>query len=192
MFTLVRGHRQDDGFRVLERIVVHIDILDCLAHAGNHGCKVLDVAHLLHLLDLLVEVPEGEFVLRELLAELARLLLVELLLGFFHEGNHIAHSQDTVCNAFRMEDVQSLHLFSRGNELDGFSNDGLDGKGSTAAGIAVHLGEHNPVEVQPLVEDAGSFHCILAGHCVNCQQDLCGCNSIFDAEQFIHEFLINM
>ena len=152
MLALVGGHGEDDRLDALEGVVGDVDVLDGLADSRDHRGEVLDVAHLLDLLDLLVEVPEGEFVLGELLLELAGLLLVELLLRLLHEGDDIAHAEDAVGDAVRVEDVERLHLFAGGDELDGLADDGLDGKGRTAAGVAVHLGEDHAVEVEPLVK----------------------------------------
>lgn len=36
MLALVWGHGEDDGLDALERVVVHVDILEGLAHARNH------------------------------------------------------------------------------------------------------------------------------------------------------------
>ena len=66
MGSLAGSHAEDNGFDVLEGIIVDVHILDGFAHTRNHACQVLEVAHLLDLLNLLVEVVEVELVLLDL------------------------------------------------------------------------------------------------------------------------------
>ncbi len=126
MLPLLRGHRHDDGLDALERIIVDVHVLDGLAHARYHGSQVLDVAHLLDLLDLVVEVHESELVLGKLLLQLAGLLLIILLLGLLHEGYHIAHAEDSVGDTVRVEDIEGLRLLARAHELDRLADHSLD------------------------------------------------------------------
>ena len=58
MLTLLWSHGHDDGLDALERAVVDIHIFDGLAHTRNHGREVLDVNHLLNLLDLIIEIHQ--------------------------------------------------------------------------------------------------------------------------------------
>ena len=172
-------------------VIVDVHVLEGLAHAGDHPRQVLDVAHLLDLLDLLVEVPEGVLVPGHLLAELAGLLLVELLLRLLHEGNDIAHAQDPVRDAGGMEHVQRLHLLAGGDELDGLADDSLDGQGRAAAGVAVHLGEDDAVEVQAVVEGLRRLHGVLAGHRVHDEQRLRGLDGLVQGGNLVHQLLVH-
>ena len=81
----VMGHGLDDGLGGLECIVRDVHILEGLVHPREHAHDVLHVAHLLDLLELVVEIVECELVLGDLLFERPGLLLVELLLGLLHE-----------------------------------------------------------------------------------------------------------
>ena len=96
MLPFIRSHGEDDGLYALEGVVVHVHILESLAHSRNHGCEVLDVTHLLDLLDLVIEIPKGELVLGQLLLELSCLLFVELLLSLLHERNDVTQAENTV------------------------------------------------------------------------------------------------
>ena len=143
-----------------------------MAHTGYHGCEVLDVAHLLDLLYLLVEVPEVELVLGQFLSQLAGLLLVVLFLGLLDQGDHVAHAEYTVGDTVGMEDIEGLHLLAGADELDRLVDHGLDREGSTAAGITVHLCEHHSVEVETVVEGLGGLHGVLTGHGVDHEEGL--------------------
>ncbi len=48
-----------------------------------------------------------------------------------------------------MERLDHVELFACADELDGLAGHGLDGQRGAAAGIAVELGEHHAVNVQP-------------------------------------------
>ena len=191
MLPFIGGHGEDDGLGALEGVIRDIHILEGLSHARQHAGQVLDIAHLLHLLDLLVEVPEGELVFGQFLLELAGLFLVKLLLGLFYQGNHVSHAQDTVCNALRVEHIQGLQLFSGAHELDGLAHHGLDGKGRTAAGVAVHLGKHHAVKVQPLVEGLGRLHGILARHGIHHKERLRGLDGPVQGRYLVHQLLVH-
>ena len=191
MLALVGGHGEDDGLGALEGVVGDVHILDGLAHAGNHGGEVLDVAHLLHLLDLVVEIPQGELVLGQLFLELAGLFLIKLLLGLFYQGDHVSHAQDAVCDALGVEHIQRFQLFAGGNELDGFSHYGLDGKGGTATGVTVHLGEDHAVKVQAVVEGLGGLNGILAGHGVNDEEGFRGLDGLVQGRYLVHQLLVH-
>ena len=191
MFPLVWGHRKYHGLHALESVVINIHVLDGLAHARYHRSQILDVAHLLDLLDLIVEIHQGEIVLGKFLLEFPGLSLVKLLLGFLDEADHVSHTEYTVGDTCRMEDIQRLHLLSGGHELDRLAHDGLDGKGRTASGVTVHLGQHDAVEIQPVVESLGRLHSILTGHRIDHEQGLGRLNGLVQGGNFIHKFLIH-
>ena len=78
--SLLGRHRVDDSFDALEGIILDIDILECLPDTRDHRSKILDVTHLLDLLDLGEEVIEVKLILSDTLLEaLSFALIVELL-----------------------------------------------------------------------------------------------------------------
>jgi hypothetical protein len=56
-----------------------------------------------------------------------------------------------------MEDFQGIQFFSHADKFDRFLCDRLDRKGCASSGIAIHFGEDDPVDSQPLVEVLGDF-----------------------------------
>ena len=78
--SLLRRHRVDDSFDALEGIVLDVNILQSLPDTRDHRSKILDVTHLLDLLDLGEEVIEVKLILSDTLLEaLGFALIVELL-----------------------------------------------------------------------------------------------------------------
>ena len=78
--SLLGRHRVDDSFDALEGIVLDIDILERLPDTRDHRSEILDVTHLLDLLDLGEEVIEVKLILSDTLLEaLSFALIVELL-----------------------------------------------------------------------------------------------------------------
>ena len=68
-------------------LLVHVRARERLGvHAGDHAGDVLQGAHALELLQLVVVVGERELVLLQALGQLRGLLLVEVLLGLFDEA----------------------------------------------------------------------------------------------------------
>ena len=91
-----------------------------------------------------------------------------------------------------MEGLDLVELLAGADELDRLAGDGLDRQGRAASGVAVELGEHHAVDVQPLVEGAGRVHRVLAGHGVHHQQDLVRLDLGLDGLQLVHEGLIHV
>ena len=191
MLALGGGHRRDDRLGLLEHIVRNVHVLEHLAHAGEHRSEVLEVAHLLDLLNLRDEVVEVELVFDQFLFELAGLLLVELLLCAFHERHHVAHAQDSVGHALGVEHLQGVHLLAARNELEGLVDHRTDRNGRTAAGVAVELGEDHAVEVQPFVELPGGVHCVLTRHGVDDEQRLRRFHGGLDGRDLLHHRLVH-
>ena len=90
-----------------------------------------------------------------------------------------------------MEHVQRLHLLAGGDELDGLADDGLDGQGRTAAGVAVHLGEDDAVEVQAVVEGLGGLHGVLTGHRIHDEERLRRMDGFVQGGDLVHQLLVH-
>ena len=91
-----------------------------------------------------------------------------------------------------MKFFQTVELFADADELDRFARNGLDGQGSTAAGIAIELGHDDTVDAESFIEGRCSRNGILTGHGVDDEQDFMGMDFILDIDEFIHECFINM
>ena len=127
----------------------------------------------------------------EFLLEFAGLLFVILLLGFLDEGNDVSHTEDTVRDARRVEHIQGFHLLARRYELDGLADDSLDGERGTASGVAVHLGQDDSVEIQPVVESLGCLDGILSGHGVHDEQCLGRMHGLMQGGNLVHQLLVD-
>ena len=123
--------------KTVDKIKIDVDVFQGFAYTRNHRCQLLDVTHLLDLLDLGVEVAEVELVLANLLLQSSCLLFVVLFLGTFHEADDVTHSEDAVCHASGVEGVDGFHLLACSDELDGLVHNRTNGEGSTTAGVAV-------------------------------------------------------
>ena len=113
-------------------------------------------------------------------------------MGFFDEGEHVAHAQNPGGHPVGVERLDHIQLFTGAHELDGLAGGGPDGKRRTAPGVAVQLGEYHAVDAQRLVKCGGGVDGVLAGHGVHHQQNLIGMNSGFHAFELVHEGLIHM
>ena len=96
VLALLRGHRLDNGFDTLEGVVVDVNVLESLAHTGNHRGEFLEVAHFLDLLNLAEELVEVELVFLDFALQFLGFLLVVLGLCALHEADNVAHAEDAV------------------------------------------------------------------------------------------------
>ena len=107
------------------------------------------------LLELLQEVLEGEAALHHpRAADLATTSWSIGPLGLLDQAEHVAHAEDAVGHAVGVEEVEVGEPLAGGGEDDRPADHLLDREGGAAAGVAVELGEDDPVERQRLVEGA--------------------------------------
>ena len=90
-----------------------------------------------------------------------------------------------------MEDIQRLEFLAGGDVLDRLSCHRLDGKGRTSPGVAVHLGQDHPVEIQPVVECLGSLDGVLSGHRIYYEEGLGRLDCGVHGRNLVHQFLVN-
>ena len=69
-----------------------------------------------------------------------------------------------------MEGLQARKLFADAGKLDGLARDRTHRERSTAARVAVELGEHDPGEWQRVAERLGHVHSVLPLHGVDDEQ----------------------
>ena len=89
-----------------------------------------------------------------------------------------------------MEDIQGFQFLSGRHKFDRFADDRLDRQGGTAAGVTVHLGQDNPVEVQAVIERLGGLDGILAGHGIHDEKRLRWLDSLMQGRNLVHQFLV--
>ena len=124
--------------------------------------------------------------------DIHRLLLVDLLLGFFNERKDVAHAEDAGDDPLRIEDFQLIVLFADTHELDGLAGDVMNGKRRAAAGVAVKLRQDHAGRTQALVEFLGAAHGVLADHGIGNQQDFTGPQLGAQFTDFVHQFLVDV
>src|SRR5436305_1642197 len=134
---LLRGHRQDDRLDPVELALVDLDAAELLADAGDHPQQRLQRAEPADLLELIEEVVEPELLLADLALDLLGLILVELLLGLLDQGHDVAHPEDALRHAVRVEALELVELLARRRVDDGLAGDGLDAQSGAAARVAV-------------------------------------------------------
>ena len=191
MTAFLRRHRQYDGFDTLEGVIVDVDVFQRLADAGNHRGKILDVTHLLDLLDLGVEVVEVELVLTDFLLQPAGFLLVVLLLSALHEADDVAHTEDTVGHTRGVEGVYGFHLLARAYKLYRLVDNGANRQGSTAARVAVELSEDNAGVVEAVVELLGRVDGVLTRHGIDHKERLIRVDSCLNGCYLLHQLLVD-
>ena len=93
--------------------------------------------HSLNLDQLIVIVLQGKAVFLQLLCQFLGLLHVKLLLCFFNQRQHIAHTQDSRGHPVWVEHLDIIQLFPHAHKLNGLAGHRLNGQGGAATGIAV-------------------------------------------------------
>ena len=119
---------------------------------------------------LLEEIVEVELLLAELALELARLSLVVGLAGPLDQRQHVAHAEDPLRHAIRVEALELVELLTGRGVHDRLAGDRLDRQRRAAAGIAVELAHDHAVEVDGLAELLGDVHGVLTGHRIDDEQ----------------------
>ena len=190
------GHRVDDGFDAGELALVYV--FGGLGHAGEgayggeHFEDGLHAAHFFDLAELIAEVFEGEALAAEgLFGEGFGFAAVELVFGALEEGGDVAHAHDAGHDAVGVEGLEGVGFFAGAEELDGGSGDLADGKGGSAAGVAIHFGEDGAGDGEEVVEGFGGVDGVLAGHGVGDEEDFGGVEVALEVGHFLHEGLID-
>ena len=78
-----------------------------------------------------------------------------------------------------------------GQEGDRPSDDLLDRQRGTAAGVAVDLGQDDPVELQGLVEGLGGLDSVLAGHRVDDEERVVRSDGLGDPLDLVHQLAVD-
>src|SRR5207342_3095324 len=124
--AFLRRHRTDDRDHARHFLAgdLLLEVLGHLADAGQLVHQATQAAHVLHLLELVAHVFQVEaLALGDLLGELRRLLLVDLLLDLLDQRQHVAHVEDAAGDAVGMEDIQAIGFLARADELDRLARD---------------------------------------------------------------------
>ena len=101
-----------------------------------------------------------------------------------------ASSSSNCSCTFGVEHLQGVHLLAARNEFQRFVHDRTDRDRGAAAGVAVELGEHHAVEVEPVVELPCRVHGVLTRHGVHDEERFRGFHGGFDGRDLLHHRLV--
>ncbi len=94
------------------------------AHARHLFHDARNAAHILHLLELLLEIFQVKtFAFFNLTGETLSLLLVNFLLGFFNQREHIPHTKNAGGNTVRIERLKPVNFFPGTDKFDWLASD---------------------------------------------------------------------
>ena len=180
MFHLLHGRR------VLGR-------LHHAAHTGQLVEQARHATHVTHLLKLVLEVLEVHgLAFLELLGNFLGLGLVQLALGFFHQGQHVAHAENPAGDTVRVERLQGIGLLAHTDKLDRLAGKVANRESGTTAGITIRLGQNHTGERQGFIEGLGRIGGILTGHGIDHEQGFHRADGPVQALYLTHHVFIDM
>src|SRR4030095_8568850 len=118
--------------------------------------------------------------------------LVDRRLRLLDEREHVAHAEDTRSQTIGMERLERVGLLTHADEGDGAAGHVPDGQRGAAARIAVHLGEHDRVDADRLVELVGDGDRVLTGHRIHDEEHVVGRDLTANRLQLGQERLVDM
>jgi len=158
----------------------------------DHPEQVRQGPHFADCAQLVEEVVEAELVAPQLALELARLALVELLLGLLDEAHDVAHAEDPLGHAVGVEALELVELLARGGEHDRLARHRLDRQRGAAARVTVELAHDDAVELDRLGEALGDVDRVLPGHRVDDEQHVVRFDGVADADELGHQLLVDV
>ena len=178
-----------------QHLVVHVGRRQCrlgLLHARHHPRQHAEAAHVLHLPELHAQVIEVELALFEIAGELFGLFFLDRRRGLFDQADDVAHAQDAVGNAAGTERLDRVEFFAGPCKLDRFAGHRAHRQRRTAAGIAVHAGEHHAGQRNLIGEALGDVDRVLTGERIDHQQHFGRRRDAGDSLHFGHQRFIDM
>ncbi len=193
--ALALGHRVDQRDLAAEHPVVEaglVHLLLHLAHAGQHAHDALHAAHLLHLLELRLQVVHVELTLLEALHHPLGGLGLERLLRLLDQRDDVAHAEDAARHLLGAELLEGVELLADADEADRLAGDGAHRERGAAAAVAVHAGEDDAGEADAAVELLGDVDGVLAGQAVDDEQGLVRAGGVADGGDLGHQLVVDV
>ena len=195
IFAFLRRHRLDNRDHAADLAVVYL-VLDLVGHAA-HARHFIDqarhTAHVLHLLELILEVIEVKaLAFPDFFRKLLGFLVIDLLLDFLDQGQHIALAQDARGHPVRVKRLQRLDFLADAHELDGLARNLSDRQCCPAPRITVRLGQNHAGQRQRFIECLRRDSGILTRHAVDHEQGFDGIGRGMYAFDFSHHVVIDM
>ena len=136
--------------------------------------------------ELLAQVGEVELALAHLLGDARGLLGVDGGRRLLDQRDDVAHAEDAVGDALRVEILERVHALAGAHQLDRLAGDRAHRERGAAAAVAVDAGEHDAGEPDALVEGAREIDGVLAGERVGDQQHLVRIGGALDLGRLRH------
>ena len=159
---------------------------------GKHAHDARHAAHLLHLLELALQVVHVELTLLEALHHPLGGLGLQRLLGLLDQGDDVAHAKDAPRHLFGAELLDRVHLLAEADEADRLAGDRAHRQRRAAAAIAVHSGQKDAGDADLPVELLGDVHRILTGQAVHDEQRLVRLRNVPDGLDLRHQLLVDV
>ena len=194
MSPLARGHAEDDRLH-LPHLFFRIGARELPLQgptARNHFEQTFQRTHTPQLPDLGEEVVEAQLAGPEMAFDLGRPVLVDGPLGFFDQGQHVADAQDSRCHAFGVERLEVGRLLARTGEPDALTGGHPKRERGSAAGVAVELCQHDPVDPDALTEGLPNPDRLLTRHRVSDEQRLRDLDRGFQAFELLHQLGVHV
>src|SRR5438874_12145407 len=91
-----------------------------------------------------------------------------------------------------MEELQSVELFARADVFDRYPGHFSQRQGRSTTGVAIHLRQDDPGQVDVRLETLGDMDSLLASHRVGYQQSLVRTDASSDRLQLTHELIVDL
>src|SRR5687768_5711656 len=91
-----------------------------------------------------------------------------------------------------MEQLERVELLADPDKFERLAGNGANREGSTAACVAVHLGEYDTGDAEPLVKLVSALDGVLSGHSIGDKQDLGWMQRFLELLQLGHQIIVDM
>src|SRR5215471_7002165 len=189
--ALVRRHRADNGFHLLQTTLIDRGQLGGL-ESRDHRQDIFERAHLFNLLQLGAKVLQGEAGLAHFLFERCRSFLINGLLSFLDQGQHVPHAQEPRGHTVGMKGLERLDLLPYPDKLHWLPDHGFDRQGCTTTRIPIELGQDRAINGHGFVKGLGYVDGFLARHGIDHEKGIMWRRSLFDLPQLLHELLVDL
>ena len=141
---------------------------------------------------MLQEVVKVELGREDFFLHLDRIGQVHGFLGFFHQGQHVAHAQNAGGHPIGIEGLQGFDLLAGSDEFDRLARNLPNREGGPTPRVAVHFGQDRTCDPHRIIKGFGQVGGFLTDHGIHHQQDFVGLHGVFDLHQLAHHRLVNL
>ena len=112
-------------------------------------------------------------------------------MSLFDEGEDVTEVENSARHAIGVEGFEIVEGFARRRENDRSVRETAHGERRTTTGVAVEFGEHNPREVDPVLESLCRRDGVLTDHRVENKQHFIGARRIANRARFAHKVFVD-